>query len=108
MFEEKVFGADHRCILVCIVDTLVVVANVEGILLCWREYPVCSGAFVDANIGSLMNLFSDVATQLFEYVNPRTGRHSPMVSESFHDIVMRNADVSFSFNVKKFLHSSFA
>ena len=36
--------------------------------------------------------FSDVITDLYEYVNPRTGKHSPMISNETYKVVMDNKD----------------
>ncbi|XP_064607569.1 ribonucleoside-diphosphate reductase large subunit-like [Liolophura sinensis] len=36
--------------------------------------------------------FSDVMTDLFNWVNPKTGKHSPMISEETYKIIMDNAD----------------
>lgn len=36
--------------------------------------------------------FSETVKDLYDYVDPNTRKHSPIVSKSFYDIVMRNAD----------------
>ncbi|KAI5287091.1 ribonucleotide-diphosphate reductase subunit rnr1 [Ascosphaera aggregata] len=36
--------------------------------------------------------FSSVIHDLYSYVNPKTGKHSPMISERVHDIVLKHAD----------------
>ena len=36
--------------------------------------------------------FSDTVYDLYNYINPKTGKHSPIVSESFLDVVKKNAD----------------
>ena len=36
--------------------------------------------------------FSETVTDLFKYIDPKTGKHSPIVSESFYNLVKRNAD----------------
>ena len=36
--------------------------------------------------------FSDTVYDLYNYVNPKTGKHSPIVSKSFLEIVKKNAD----------------
>jgi len=36
--------------------------------------------------------FSDTVYDLYNYINPKTGKHSPIVSESFLEIVKKNAD----------------
>ena len=33
-------------------------------------------------------------TDLYNYVNPKNGKHSPLISKETHEIIMRNADVS--------------
>lgn len=38
-------------------------------------------------------VFSDVMEDLYNYINPHNGRHSPMVASSTLDIVMANKDV---------------
>lgn len=37
-------------------------------------------------------LFSDVMTDLYNYVNPKNGKHSPLISKETHEIIMKNAD----------------
>lgn len=37
--------------------------------------------------------FSEVMTDLYNYVNPKNGRHSPLISKETYDIIMANADV---------------
>ena len=36
--------------------------------------------------------FSETVTDLFNYVNPKTGKHAPIVSENFHTIVNKYSD----------------
>jgi len=36
--------------------------------------------------------FSETAEDLYRYVNPKTGKHAPVVSESFYNIVKKHAD----------------
>lgn len=36
--------------------------------------------------------YSAVSTQLYEYINPKTGKHSPMISKETYDVVMKHAD----------------
>ncbi len=36
--------------------------------------------------------FSETVTDLYKYIDPKTGKHSPIVSESFHSIVKKYAD----------------
>lgn len=36
--------------------------------------------------------FSQVAKTLYEYINPKTGKHSPMISEETYEIVCEHAD----------------
>lgn len=33
-------------------------------------------------------------TDLYEYVNPKNGKHSPLISKEIYEIIMANADVS--------------
>ena len=37
---------------------------------------------------------TDVMTDLYNYVNPKNGKHSPLISKETHEIIMNNADVS--------------
>lgn len=37
--------------------------------------------------------FSGVITDLYEYVNPRTGKHSPMISDETFKVIMNNKEV---------------
>jgi len=36
--------------------------------------------------------FSETVTDLYKYIDPKTGKHSPIVSEDFYNIVKKNAD----------------
>jgi len=36
--------------------------------------------------------FSETVEDLYRYVNPKTGKHAPVVSESFYGIVKKHAD----------------
>lgn len=36
----------------------------------------------------------DVMDDLHKWVNPKTNKHSPMISPEIHSIIMKNADVS--------------
>jgi ribonucleoside-diphosphate reductase alpha chain len=36
--------------------------------------------------------FSETVTDLYKYIDPKTGKHSPIVSESFYNIVKKHAD----------------
>jgi ribonucleoside-diphosphate reductase alpha chain len=36
--------------------------------------------------------FSETVTDLYKYIDPKTGKHSPIVSESFYKIVKKHAD----------------
>jgi len=36
--------------------------------------------------------FSETVTDLYKYIDPKTGKHSPIVSENFHNIVKKYAD----------------
>ncbi|XP_059179280.1 ribonucleoside-diphosphate reductase large subunit-like [Physella acuta] len=37
-------------------------------------------------------LFSDAMADLYNWINPKTGKHSPMISEEVHNIIKNNAD----------------
>lgn len=37
--------------------------------------------------------FTDVMTALYEHVNPRNKKHSPLISKATHEIIMKNADI---------------
>lgn len=37
-------------------------------------------------------VFSEVMTDLYSYINPKNGRHSPLISKEIYDIIMKNAD----------------
>ncbi|CAK7894732.1 ribonucleoside-diphosphate reductase large chain 2 [[Candida] anglica] len=36
--------------------------------------------------------FSQVSRELYEYINPKTNRHAPMISKEVFDIIQKNAD----------------
>ena len=36
--------------------------------------------------------FSETVTDLYKYIDPKTGKHSPIVSENFHNIFKKHAD----------------
>lgn len=37
-------------------------------------------------------IFSEVMTDLYNYVNPKNGKHSPLISKETYDLIMENAD----------------
>ncbi|KAL9973373.1 hypothetical protein ACROYT_G019824 [Oculina patagonica] len=37
-------------------------------------------------------VFSEVMTALYNFVNPKNGKHSPLISKDTHEIIMKNAD----------------
>ncbi|CAG5126241.1 unnamed protein product [Candidula unifasciata] len=37
-------------------------------------------------------VFSDAMADLYNWINPKTGKHSPMISKETFDIIMKNAD----------------
>lgn len=37
-------------------------------------------------------LFSEAMSDLYHWINPKTGKHSPMISEETYNIIMKNAD----------------
>lgn len=37
-------------------------------------------------------VFSEVSDDLYKWINPKTGKHSPMISKETHEIIMKNAD----------------
>ncbi|RUS89168.1 hypothetical protein EGW08_003047 [Elysia chlorotica] len=37
-------------------------------------------------------LFSEAMADLYNWINPKTGKHSPMISEETYNIIMKNAD----------------
>ena len=45
----------------------------------------------------LYYLFKDVMDDLYNYVNPKTNKHSPMISKKLHEIVTEHKDVRNSF-----------
>src|SRR5210317_2645348 len=36
--------------------------------------------------------FSEVMTDLYEYINPRTGKKAPLLSDEVHEVIQKNAD----------------
>lgn len=45
-------------------------------------------------------------TDLYNYVNPKNGRHSPLISKEAHEIIMANADVSEALSLSDLFHVS--
>ncbi|VDI48027.1 ribonucleoside-diphosphate reductase subunit M1, partial [Mytilus galloprovincialis] len=37
-------------------------------------------------------VFSEVSDDLYKWINPKTGKHSPMISKETHEIIIKNAD----------------
>lgn len=37
-------------------------------------------------------VFSDVVADLYNYINPRTGKHGPLISKKVYDIIMKHED----------------
>ncbi|KAG5264542.1 hypothetical protein AALO_G00255370 [Alosa alosa] len=57
------------------------------------DYAILAARIAVSNLHKeTKKVFSDVMEDLFNYVNPRNGRHSPMISKETLDIVMANKD----------------
>ena len=52
---------------------------------------------LDKRVISYLMSFVDVMEDLYNYVNPRNERHSPMISKETLDLVVANKDVRHSF-----------
>ena len=42
---------------------------------------------------STKDIFSDVISDLRNYIDPESGKHAPLISEEVYDIIMKNKDV---------------
>jgi len=55
------------------------------------DYAVLAARIAISNLHKeTKKTFSSVVTDLYEYINPKNGRHSPMVSKETYDIVLQN------------------
>ena len=50
--------------------------------------------FIKKNPKTEKPFFLAVMQDLYDYVNPRNGKHSPLISKRTFDIIMQNKDVS--------------
>ena len=39
-------------------------------------------------------MVTEVMDDVYKWVNPKTGKHAPMISPEIHAIIQKNADVS--------------
>uniref|UniRef100_A0A8C2F6A8 Ribonucleoside-diphosphate reductase n=1 Tax=Cyprinus carpio TaxID=7962 RepID=A0A8C2F6A8_CYPCA len=62
------------------------------------DYAILAARIAVSNLHKeTKKVFSEVMEDLYNYVNPLNGRHSPMVSKETLDIVLANKDVSMMF-----------
>lgn len=58
------------------------------------DYSILAARIAVSNLHKLTSpKFSDAIKQMYDYVNPKTERHCPMVSQLTYDVVMANAKV---------------
>lgn len=59
-----------------------------------HEYSILAGRIVMSNLHKMtLDSFSENIQKMYAYVNPKTGKHSPMVSKKLLDIVNKNSQV---------------
>lgn len=59
----------------------------------WKQMTdVCSDSSADAFLFQCVSV-ADVMDDLYNYINPHNGKHSPMISKETLDIVLANKDV---------------
>jgi ribonucleoside-diphosphate reductase subunit M1 len=57
------------------------------------DYAILAARIAVSNLHKqTMKQFSQVMTQLFEYIDPKNGKHSPMISQETYDIVTKHKD----------------
>ncbi|XP_077984964.1 ribonucleoside-diphosphate reductase large subunit-like [Glandiceps talaboti] len=57
------------------------------------DYAVLAARIAVSNLHKeTTKLFTSVMTELYEYVNPRNGKHSPMISKEVYDIIINNGE----------------
>ncbi len=56
-------------------------------------YPMLWFFLIFSILNVISLLIAETVKDLFQYVNPETGKHSPMVSDELYDIVQRNSEV---------------
>ena len=66
-----------------------------------KEWPIFkSVAYVRNRCRSKFNhkftLFLDVMTDLYNWINPKTLKHSPMISKQTYDLIKENSEVRVS------------
>eukprot|EP00069_Balaena_mysticetus_P000632 bmy_03646T0 len=62
------------------------------------DYAILAARIAVSNLHKeTKKVFSDVMEDLFNYINPHNGKHSPMVAKSTVDIVLANKDVRMDF-----------
>lgn len=59
------------------------------------DYAILAARIAVSNLHKeTKKVFSEVASDLYNYYNPATKRHEPLISKETYDIIMKNADVS--------------
>ncbi|ESO89554.1 hypothetical protein LOTGIDRAFT_206843 [Lottia gigantea] len=57
------------------------------------EYAILAARIAVSNLHKeTQKVFSEVMDDIFNWINPKTGKHSPMISEECHKIIMDNAE----------------
>merc|ERR1712050_380974 len=57
------------------------------------DYAILAARIAISNLHKeTKKVFSEVMSDLYNWVNPKTGKHSPMISKELYDTIMANAD----------------
>lgn len=57
------------------------------------DYAILAARIAVSNLQKeTKKVFSEVMTDLYNWVNPKTGKHSPMISKETYDIIMKHAE----------------
>ncbi|EGW33459.1 uncharacterized protein SPAPADRAFT_60812 [Spathaspora passalidarum NRRL Y-27907] len=57
------------------------------------DYAILAARIAVSNLHKqTIKQYSQVSKELYEYINPKTGLHSPMISKETYDIIVKNAD----------------
>lgn len=57
------------------------------------DYAILAARIAVSNLHKqTTKIFSQVCKELYDYINPKTGKHSPMISQETYDIVQKHTD----------------
>eukprot|EP00731_Ephydatia_muelleri_P030819 Em0022g333a len=89
----KVISGVYNGVTTVELDTLAAEETTATMTTKHPDYAILAARIAVSNLHKeTKKQFSTVMDDLYNYVNPKNGRHSPMISQEVHEIIVKNAD----------------